>query len=78
MLRKNIKNNELLITMFNYFNLVAIGVVPAILSLVDMMCNWPFFVYISFKMQNNIYGLPEHIQNLHESYSFEIEVLGML
>ena len=48
-LRKKISNNEMLIGMFNYFNLIAVGVIPAIFSLINMMMYWPFFVQVAFK-----------------------------
>ena len=50
-LRKNISDNELILGMCNYFILVAVGAIPAMLALIDMIFPWPFSVYMSIKMQ---------------------------
>jgi len=44
-----------------------------------MMCNWPFFIKISFDLQDNgRQALPERINDLHQSYAFEIEITIMM
>lgn len=78
-LRKNIQNSEMVLKYYNYFNLVAIGMLPAIFSIIDIMCNWPFFIKISFDLQDNgRQALPERINDLHQSYAFEIEITIMM
>ena len=50
-LRKTISDHEMLLIMFNYLLLIGIGVIPAVLSLIDMVFPWPFAVYMSIKLQ---------------------------
>ena len=73
------RNSEMLLSYYNYFNLVAIGMLPAIFSIINMMSNWPFFIKISFDLQDNERPhLPDRINDLHQSYAFEIEITMML
>ena len=67
-----------MVTYFNYFNLVAIGMLPAIFSIINMMSNWPFFLKLSFDLQDNARRLPDRINDLHQSYAFEIEITILL
>jgi hypothetical protein len=49
-LRKEIGDHEMLLIMFNYLLLIGIGVIPAVLSLIDMVFPWPYVVFLSIKM----------------------------
>jgi hypothetical protein len=49
-LRKGIQDNEMLLSALNYILLIVVGVIPTVLSLIDMMYPWPFGITLSIKL----------------------------
>jgi hypothetical protein len=69
----------MILSMLNYLLLIAIGAIPAMLSLIDMIFPWPFAVYMSIKMQEQDHTkLLTRLDDKFAHTSFAVELCAFL